>query len=120
MNQHQFNTVAVTLLSHGNNSKATCNGDNNGAQFVPGKSGICMEAGEARLQANKNTLIKGRVGTGGVSAALAFKAWWQPSFWFALSGGFDFRLRQPKFGLTFGSENYGNIRYAVSLAGPLS
>ena len=62
------------------------------------------------VQANKNTLIKGRVGTGGVSAALAFKAWWQPSFWFALSGGFDFRSREPKFGLTFGSENYGNIR----------
>ena len=51
------------------------------------------------------------VGTGGVSAALAFKAWWQPSFWLALSGGFDFRLRQPKFGLTCGTENYGNIRY---------
>ena len=62
------------------------------------------------LQANKNTLIKGMVGTAGVSAALAFKAWWQPSFWFALSGGFDFRIRQPKFGLTFGTENYGNIR----------
>lgn len=50
------------------------------------------------------------MGTGGVSAALAFKAWWQPSFWLALSGGFDFRSREPKFGLNFGSENYGNIR----------
>ena len=57
------------------------------------------------------------MGTGGVSGALAFKAWWQPSFWFALSGGFDFRSREPKFGLTFGSENYGNIRYAASHRG---
>jgi len=65
------------------------------------------------VQANKNTLIKAMVGTGGVSAALAFKAWWQPSFWFALSGGFDFQMRRPKFGLTFGSENYGNIRYII-------
>ena len=61
-------------------------------------------------QANKNTLVKAMVGTGGVMAAVAFKAWWQPSFWAALSGGFDFRMRQPKFGLTLGTENYGNIR----------
>lgn len=66
-----------------------------------------------RAQANKNTLIKAMVGTRGVMAAVAFKAWWQPSFWFALSGGFDFRIRQPKFGLTFGTENYGNIRSAT-------
>ena len=54
------------------------------------------------------------VGSDGVSAALAFKAWWQPSFWFALSGGYDFRIRRPKFGLTFGTENYGNIRYILT------
>ncbi|DBA96333.1 hypothetical protein WJX82_004926 [Trebouxia sp. C0006] len=65
-------------------------------------------------QANKNTLVKAMVGTGGVMAAVAFKAWWQPSFWAALSGGFDFRMRQPKFGLTLGTENYGNIRYERS------
>lgn len=65
-------------------------------------------------QANKNTLVKGGVGTGGVSAAAAFKAWWQPSLWLALSGGFDFRTRQPKLGLTFGTENYGNIRQATA------
>jgi hypothetical protein len=65
-------------------------------------------------QANKNTLVKAMVGTGGVMAAVAFKAWWQPSFWAALSGGFDFRMRQPKFGLTLGTENYGNIRFVNS------
>ena len=64
-------------------------------------------------QANKNTLVKGMVGTGGISAAVALKAWWQPSFWLALSAGFDFRIRQPNFGLSFGTENYGNIRCIV-------
>ena len=68
-------------------------------------------------QANKNTLVKAMVGTGGVMAAVAFKAWWQPSFWAALSGGFDFRMRQPKFGLTLGTENYGNIRFVISELG---
>ncbi len=68
-------------------------------------------------QANKNTLVKAMVGTGGVMAAVAFKAWWQPSFWAALSGGFDFRIRQPKFGLTLGTENYGNIRFVDSELG---
>lgn len=64
------------------------------------------------VQANKNTLLKGMVGTSGIAAALAVKAWWQPSFWFALSAGFDFHTRLPKFGCTFGTENYGNIRSA--------
>ena len=68
-------------------------------------------------QANKNTLVKAMVGTGGVKAAVAFKAWWQPSFWVALSGGFDFRMRYPKFGLTLGTENYGNIRFVNSKLG---
>lgn len=72
----------------------------------------------AAWQANKNTLVKAMVGSDGVSAALAFKAWWQPSFWFALSGGYDFRIRRPKFGLTFGTENYGNIRYERSQKQP--
>ena len=62
------------------------------------------------VQANKNTLLKGMVGTGGIALALAVKAWWQPSFWFAFSAGFDFHNRLPKFGCTFGTENYGNIR----------
>ena len=62
------------------------------------------------MQSNKNTMLKGALGTGGVAMALAWKAWWQPSFWLALSAGFDFQTRLPKFGCTFGTENYGNIR----------
>ena len=45
-----------------------------------------------------------------VAAAVALKAWWQPSAWLAASVGFDFHTRRPKAGLTFGIENYGNIR----------
>lgn len=63
------------------------------------------------LQANKNTLLKGMIGTQGVALALAVKAWWQPSFWFALSAGYDFYTRLPRFGCTVGTENYGNIRH---------
>ncbi len=63
------------------------------------------------LQANKNLLLKGKVGTAGVSAALALKAWWQPSFWVALALGYGFKDGKPKLGLTAGLENYGNIRW---------
>eukprot|EP00891_Asterochloris_glomerata_P005399 jgi/Astpho2/5399/Aster-07351 len=65
----------------------------------------------AAWQANKNLLLKGKVGTAGVSAALALKAWWQPSFWVALALGYGFKDGKPKLGLTAGLENYGNIRY---------
>ena len=63
------------------------------------------------LQANKNLLLKGKVGTAGVSAAMALKAWWQPSFWVALALGYGFKDGKPKVGLTAGLENYGNIRW---------
>ncbi len=59
---------------------------------------------------NKNLLLKARVGTDAAVASLAFKAWWQPSFTFALSGGYDLAARKPRVGLVFNCENYGNIR----------
>ena len=63
-------------------------------------------------QANKNLLVKARVGTDAAVASLAFKAWWQPSFTFALSGGYDLAQRKPRVGFVFNVENYGNIRCA--------
>ena len=63
-------------------------------------------------QANKNLLVKARVGTDAAVASLAFKAWWQPSFTFALSGGYDLAQRAPRVGFVFNVENYGNIRCA--------
>ena len=63
-----------------------------------------------RVQANKNLLLKARVGTDAVTASVAFKAWWQPSFTFALSGGYNMQKRKPQIGFVFNCENYGNIR----------
>ena len=63
-----------------------------------------------RTQANKNLLLKARVGTDAAVASAAFKAWWQPSFTFALSGGYDLQRRKPRIGCVFNCENYGNIR----------
>ena len=77
------------------------------------KAAPCSKPGTTRLilQANKNLLLKGKVGTAGVSAAMALKAWWQPSFWLALALGYGFKDGKPKVGLTAGLENYGNIRW---------
>ncbi len=40
-----------------------------------------------RGQVNKNWLAKVLVGTDAAVAALAFKAWWQPSFTLAANAG---------------------------------
>ena len=59
---------------------------------------------------NKNWLLKARLSSESASAAVALKAWWQPSMTFALSTTYDYLSRVPKFGLTYAIENYGNIR----------
>jgi hypothetical protein len=61
-------------------------------------------------QVNKNVLVKGRVGTDHVAAAFAWKAWWQPSFVVAASVEVPFKVCKPRFGVSFGVENFGNIR----------
>lgn len=66
------------------------------------------------MQVNKNVLVKGRVGTDAAVASLAFKAWWQPSFTFAASAGYDLRSHKPRVGLVLNVENYGNIRCAFA------
>lgn len=63
------------------------------------------------LQVNKNWLLKARVGSDCAAAAVALKAWWQPSTTFAAAVVYDFATRAPRIGLTFNVENYGNIRY---------
>ncbi|KAK9838327.1 hypothetical protein WJX81_004859 [Elliptochloris bilobata] len=65
----------------------------------------------ASWQVNKNWLAKVLVGTDAAVAALAFKAWWQPSFTLAANAGWDYKKRSPRFGLVLNVENYGNIRY---------
>ncbi|PKI79217.1 hypothetical protein CRG98_000509 [Punica granatum] len=43
----------------------------------------------ASWQANKNLLVKGKVGPLSSSVALAFKSWWKPSFTFSISATRD-------------------------------
>jgi hypothetical protein len=40
----------------------------------------------ASWQANKNFLLKGKVGAHSSTLSLAFKSWWKPSFAFNISG----------------------------------
>ncbi|PIA40543.1 hypothetical protein AQUCO_02500329v1 [Aquilegia coerulea] len=51
----------------------------------------------ASWQANKNFLLKGKVGPLSSSLALAFKSWWKPSFTFSISAVRD-RLGSTVFG----------------------
>eukprot|EP00898_Chlorokybus_atmophyticus_P008722 jgi/Chlat1/8851/Chrsp91S08180 len=63
-------------------------------------------------QANKNLLVKAKVATSGIGAVVAFKSWWQPSFTFALSAGYDVvKASKGFFGLMLRVENFGGIRY---------
>ncbi|KAF5201573.1 Protease do-like 1 protein [Thalictrum thalictroides] len=49
-------------------------------------------------QANKNFLLKGKVGPLSSSLALAFKSWWKPSFTFSISAVRDRKLGSTSFG----------------------
>ena len=67
------------------------------------------------LQVNKSVLVKGRLSTDSVSASVAMKSWWNPSSTAAVSATYPFGAYNPypKLGLTFGCENFGNIRFAI-------
>ncbi|XP_027101843.2 uncharacterized protein LOC113751055 [Coffea eugenioides] len=52
----------------------------------------------ASWQANKNFLLKGKVGPLSSSLALAFKSWWKPSFTFSISATRDRSKRETAFG----------------------
>ena len=66
-------------------------------------------------QVNKSVLVKGRLSTESVGAAVAMKSWWNPSSTAAVSCTYPFGSYNPypKLGLTFGCENFGNIRSAL-------
>ena len=73
-----------------------------------------MTAG-APAQVNKSVLVKGRLSTDSVGASVAMKSWWNPSSTAAVSATYPFGAYNPypKLGLTFGCENFGNIRCAL-------
>ncbi|KAH6774434.1 beta-galactosidase [Perilla frutescens var. hirtella] len=64
----------------------------------------------ASWQANKNFLVKGKVGPLSSSIALAFKSWWKPSFTLSVSAVRDRTKRETAFG--FGV-HVDNIREGV-------
>ena len=68
----------------------------------------------AATQVNKSVLVKGRLSTDSVGASVAVKSWWNPSSTAAVSCTYPFGAYNPypKLGLTFGCENFGNIRCA--------
>jgi hypothetical protein len=84
---------------------ATANGD------TPPANGAALAVA---WQANRGLLVKGKVSTEGVSAAMAVKAWANPSWTAAASAAWLFDSNTPKLGLTFGVENHGTIRYERS------
>ncbi|CAL9128496.1 unnamed protein product [Musa textilis] len=87
------------LMSRIDGDKSLGSGDNSSFQLA------------ASWQANKNFLVKGKLGPFGSSVALAFKSWWRPSFTFSItvindrwngttSYGFGIRtedLREPSY-----------------------
>lgn len=67
-------------------------------------------------QVNKNWLAKAKVASDSMAAAVAFKSWWHPSWVVSATASWMFATRSPKFGISFGCENHGNIRYERSQA----
>ncbi|XP_042029753.1 uncharacterized protein LOC121776628 [Salvia splendens] len=59
----------------------------------------------ASWQANKNFLIKGKLGPLSSSIALAFKSWWKPSFTLSISAIRDRAKRETSYGLGIQVEN---------------
>ncbi|KAL6006974.1 hypothetical protein ACLOJK_032470 [Asimina triloba] len=65
----------------------------------------------ASWQANKNFLVKGKVGTASSSLALAFKSWWKPSFTFSVSAIRDRLTGKTAFGFGLRIEDLREARY---------
>ncbi|KAL3813793.1 hypothetical protein ACJIZ3_015061 [Penstemon smallii] len=65
----------------------------------------------ASWQANKNFLLKGKVGPLSSSIALAFKSWWKPSFTFSMSAVRDRTKRETAFGFGIRVDNIREASY---------
>ncbi|KAL0431660.1 UNVERIFIED_CONTAM: hypothetical protein Sradi_0792000 [Sesamum radiatum] len=65
----------------------------------------------ASWQANKNFLLKGKVGPLSSSIALAFKSWWKPSFTFSISAIRDRIKGETAVGFGFNVENIREASY---------
>ncbi|KAI8018424.1 hypothetical protein LOK49_LG04G03773 [Camellia lanceoleosa] len=65
----------------------------------------------ASWQANKNFLLKGKVGPLSSSMALAFKSWWKPSFTFNISATRDHTVGKTAFGFGIRVDNVREVSY---------
>ncbi|PIN01389.1 hypothetical protein CDL12_26100 [Handroanthus impetiginosus] len=65
----------------------------------------------ASWQANKNFLLKGKVGPLSSSIALAFKSWWKPSFTFSISAVRDRIKGETAFGFGIHVDNIREASY---------
>ncbi|KAG5527262.1 hypothetical protein RHGRI_028228 [Rhododendron griersonianum] len=64
----------------------------------------------ASWQANKNFLLKGKVGPLSSSVALAFKSWWKPSFTFNISEGIQWKIgKRPVLQSDLNSGNFDGM-----------
>ncbi|XP_019051532.1 PREDICTED: uncharacterized protein LOC104587208 isoform X2 [Nelumbo nucifera] len=62
-------------------------------------------------QANKNFLLKGKLGPLSSSVALAFKSWWKPSFTFSISAVRDRTVGKTSFGFGLRIEDLRQASY---------
>ncbi|RWR93974.1 hypothetical protein CKAN_02325200 [Cinnamomum micranthum f. kanehirae] len=65
----------------------------------------------ASWQANKNFLVKGKLGHVSSSIALAFKSWWRPSFTFSISAVRDHTVGKTSFGFGIRIEDLREASY---------
>ncbi|XP_075667906.1 uncharacterized protein LOC142637820 [Castanea sativa] len=65
----------------------------------------------ASWQANKNFLLKGKVGPQSSSASLAFKSWWKPAFTFNISATRDRVIGKTAYGFGIRVENLREASY---------
>ncbi|XP_023551526.1 uncharacterized protein LOC111809318 [Cucurbita pepo subsp. pepo] len=65
----------------------------------------------ASWQANKNFLLKGKVGPLSSSLAMAFKSWWKPSFTFSISAIRDRIVGKTAYGFGIRVENLREASY---------
>jgi len=68
----------------------------------------------ASWQANKNIMVKGRVGMDGVGAAAVIKSWWQPAFTLGVAVSKEYDGLPVRLGLTMAVETYNKLRYERS------
>lgn len=65
----------------------------------------------ASWQANKNFLLKGKVGPLSSSLSMAFKSWWKPSFTFSISAIRDRTVGRTAYGFGIRVENLREASY---------